>query len=501
MTQEGALHLILIFDYIADWAKESYRPSVLKQLTSLATGEDFDRIVLEPDVGVVPHGKPVPLLTTSAHQDIQMDEEPEVSDGSDGGSVHVEEHSNVNFLHMPTSDYGTIRPMNTAVFRCTGLRITKDNATAFLPSGLGEQIIGACARELLHQITRWEDILVVTAADLGDLEVLWTGGEPSSFHKHDHKSDVGFFVKFQYRCFIDLSWRTIRELTYLAISSSALPVLTKLAASQRKLPRLYSISERLLPCSGATLRETISCIRSGSQWQVLRSALVSTALYLHPCSTARDSLTQEVAYFTLLYVRSTQFSSLIEALGTEFSSRHKCFTVCSVWRSTDSNVWVENVPHDDFSCRRCLASCQNIYALRNWDGARSTSGAILVSALRQEDGDQQLQHRHALCLYLFEKSSALLDGIPFSTTIEKLASSESIYHTILHGRPLKDSGSEAVLCCHYRTEKVPNGNSTISHAGSMTWPGTVLSSSISPLLRGCISGYTSRYFCSSCVSR
>jgi hypothetical protein len=263
MTQEGALHLILIFDYIADWAKESYRPSVLKQLTSLATGEDFDRIVLESDVGVVPHGKPVPLLTTSAHQDIQMDEEPEVSDGSDGGSVHVEEHSNVNFLHMPTSDYGTIRPMNTAVFRCTGLRITKDNATAFLPSGLGEQIIGACARELLHQITRWEDILVVAAADLGDLEVLWTGGEPSSFHKHDHKSDVGFFVKFQYRCFIDLSWRTIRELTYLAISPSALPVLTKLAASQRKLPGLYSISERLLPCSGATLRETISCIRSG----------------------------------------------------------------------------------------------------------------------------------------------------------------------------------------------------------------------------------------------
>lgn len=49
-------------------------------------------------------------------------------------------------------------------------------------------------------------------------------------------------------------------------------------------------------------------------------------------------------------------------------------------------AWIENGPHDDFSCRRCLAGCQNIYALRDWDSAglltRSTSGAILVSALR-----------------------------------------------------------------------------------------------------------------------
>jgi hypothetical protein len=111
-------------------------------------------------------------------------------------------------------------------------------------------------------------------------------------------------------------------------------------------------------------------------------------------------------------------------------------------------AWIGD-PHDDFSCRRCLARCQNIYALRDWDSAglssRSTSGAILVSALRQEDGDEQLQHRHALCLFLFEKSPPLLDGVPFSTTIKKLASSEHLYHMILHGRPLKDSGSEAVL--------------------------------------------------------
>lgn len=219
--------------------------------------------------------------------------------------------------------------------------------------------------------------------------------------------------------------------------------------SRRKVPGLYSIPGRLLRCSGTTLRVTINSIRSGSQWQVLRSAVISTALYLQPCSAVRVSLTRTVAYFTLHYARTTQFLILIEVLGREFSSRHECFTTCSVWRSTDSNAWIENEPHEDFSCRRCLASCQNIYALRDWDSAeissRSTSGAILVSALRHDDGDERFQHRHALCAYLFEKSPALLDGIPFFTTIEKLASSEHLHHTILHGRPLKDSGAEAVL--------------------------------------------------------
>lgn len=144
-----------------------------------------------------------------------------------------------------------------------------------------------------------------------------------------------------------------------------------------------------------------------------------------------------VAYFTLHYVRSTQFPMLIEGLGKEFLSRHECFTTRSVWRSTDCDVWIENEPHDNFNCRRCLVSCQNIYALRNWNGAglssRSASRAILVSALRKEDGDEQLQHRHALCLDLCEKSPTLLDGVPFSTNIKELASSEYLYHTILHG--------------------------------------------------------------------
>lgn len=156
-----------------------------------------------------------------------------------------------------------------------------------------------------------------------------------------------------------------------------------------------------------------------------------------------------VAYFTLGYVRSIRFSALIEILGREFSSRYNCFAICSIWRSVDNKIWIENEPHDDFSCSRCSASGQNLFTLRDWDDDRlpfrSTSGAVLVSALRQTAIGQELQDRHQLCLYLFEKSPALLEGVPFSTIIEESARAECIYHTILHGQSTGDTGSDAVL--------------------------------------------------------
>lgn len=444
MTREGALHLVLIFDYIADWARDSYRPSVLKQLTALATGQAFDKIVLRADKDIMSDSKAIFPRSSSSSQDTRMDG---ADDDSDNESTCAEEHSNVNFLHIPTSHYGVIRPMNTAVFRCTGLRITADNVRDLLPRGLGDQRNGACARELVHHILEGEHILAIAATDLGNLELMWSGTDSSSFHKYDKPTDPLFFVRLQYRCFIDLSWRIVRELTYLAISPPALSELTKLAGTQRKVPGMHSINERTL-VPGAKLRDTMDCIRAGSPWQVLRSALAGTAIYLQPRIATDEAFTHRVGYFALDYVRSIRFSAFVHDLGEGFSSRHNCFTVCSVWSSLDEQAWIRNASHDDFNCRRCLASGQNVFALRDWDSvqlpSRSAEGAVLVAALKQE-ADPETQDRHELCLYLSEQSSASLEGKPFSTIIEQLARVGHIYHTILHRLSREYIGSDAIL--------------------------------------------------------
>lgn len=372
------------------------------------------------------------------------------TDGStDSESTTAVEGSSVDFLHIPTSSYGVIRQVKNVIFRCSGLRITDGNIEDLLPCGLGDQSIGACARELLHQLTRWEDIIVIDAADLGNLEKMWSGADTSSFHKYNKPTEFEFCVKFQYRCYIDLNWNIIRELSYLAVSPAALLVLVRLGSSQRKVRGLHSLSERLRRCSGTVLRETFDCIRSGSSWQVLRAALSSTAFYLQPGFATHEPSDRRVAFFSLGYVRSTKFSGFLHNLGEEFSSRHQCYSVCSVLATRDNEVLIEGPPHGDFSCRRCLASCQNAFALRNWNPAhfpsRSACGAMLISALRPEDIDREHQDRHELCLYLFEESPALLERTPFSTIIERLAQDGQMYHTILQRLSTHDERPDGVL--------------------------------------------------------
>src|ERR1700753_288434 len=45
-SRDNVLQLILIFDYICDWARDIYRPSIIRQLKSLATGRPYDEVSL-----------------------------------------------------------------------------------------------------------------------------------------------------------------------------------------------------------------------------------------------------------------------------------------------------------------------------------------------------------------------------------------------------------------------------------------------------------------------
>lgn len=46
MLKDQALQLVLIVDYIMDWARDVYRIAILRQLKSMVTGQPFDQISL-----------------------------------------------------------------------------------------------------------------------------------------------------------------------------------------------------------------------------------------------------------------------------------------------------------------------------------------------------------------------------------------------------------------------------------------------------------------------
>ena len=53
MSKDSFLQLLLIVDYIFDWARDIYQPSILRQLKSLVTGLAFDQISLTDDSDIM----------------------------------------------------------------------------------------------------------------------------------------------------------------------------------------------------------------------------------------------------------------------------------------------------------------------------------------------------------------------------------------------------------------------------------------------------------------
>ena len=50
--EDNALQLLLIVDYVADWARDIYRPSILKHLKSTVSQIAYDQVSLSNDSDV-----------------------------------------------------------------------------------------------------------------------------------------------------------------------------------------------------------------------------------------------------------------------------------------------------------------------------------------------------------------------------------------------------------------------------------------------------------------
>jgi hypothetical protein len=57
MNRDDALSLLLIVDYVFDWARDVYRPSILRQLKSLAIGKAYDQVSLASDSDIISLGR------------------------------------------------------------------------------------------------------------------------------------------------------------------------------------------------------------------------------------------------------------------------------------------------------------------------------------------------------------------------------------------------------------------------------------------------------------
>ncbi|KAK3698199.1 hypothetical protein LTR37_017024 [Vermiconidia calcicola] len=441
-TNDGAIQLLLLVDYIMDWARDIFRTSIITQLTSFATGVDFDQVSLGPDSDIV--SKKASVFDWMSRMDI---------DCRPGDALHASgvdymapmDHDDTPSVTLPVCELGAVRSASTNIFKLAGLRVTEGNVESLLtlsnnPADKRKDPLDRSgkfrdfARKLVNEITRWKEVLLVLGADLDLVEKDWTD-QREEHEPFDEGNGAEFYALFEYRCFINIKWQIIRQLSYLAISKKAYTMLLEYAAFIKRQPRIDQFAQAPRSCSGSLIKEAIDCLRSGSAWQVLHSAISSTLLTLYPLpARVREYDTPPVVSLELGYRNAVRirhfiedFMSLAERSIPEWShvakklepssKRHKGQN--DAWEAKTSNrsfrkvsqreVQVLDDPHIPLYCPRCRASRQKMFPPQSSGQKNSplytSYKAILVSSLREE-GEDEYEGKCYLHRYRCQVSSA-----------------------------------------------------------------------------------------------
>lgn len=191
--------MILLIDYITDWARDTFRPAIIAQLSSLASGRSFYSKSLGTDSAIFSKGRPT------------------ITGGHD---------NDFDFVDVPCTKLGAVLEVSSIEYQLTALRVTTSNVHSV------EYDI------LLDRLTRWDEVLVVLGADLDFLGRIWTEKEkmPDQPVDIEEGPEAEFYAIFEYRCFLSSAWEVIRELSYLAVSKSAYDILVERATFKEPHP-------------------------------------------------------------------------------------------------------------------------------------------------------------------------------------------------------------------------------------------------------------------------
>jgi hypothetical protein len=319
MSKDSALQLLLIVDYIFDWARDIYRPSILRQLKSLASGEAYDQISLANDSDIMSMRRHVSDWIQPPPSTVGSD-----FDAESANPTVVLDHQNLLPIQIPNTKLGTLRSASLVNSRVVGLYIAEHNVRTFLELAAGTPQNTShsekAAREVLSFLTRWEELIVLSGDDIDKIDMTWTGKPRITDETSISSSSEEFYFLAEFATFMDTSWNIVRQLTYLAVSKTAFEILVRYADYKIKHPGIEAISQLGRPCSPEAFIESLNCLQSGSIDQVFTTALscILVSLYSMPERKRLDYVpqTETLGFGALRRPRLPKFVQKFHKVGT-----------------------------------------------------------------------------------------------------------------------------------------------------------------------------------------
>ncbi|KAE9366418.1 hypothetical protein N431DRAFT_419663 [Stipitochalara longipes BDJ] len=278
---DGALQLILIVDHILDWARDIYRPNIIRQLKMLCSSNMNDAMTLgfDPDVYSLA-GEVQPWMAEVEAQTFDLMPEDVLSPPrSDIASVtHDEEQTDP--LAMFKTPHGIVRDGRFIESRVRALLLTGDNASTFFEDFDNPKKAQTFARSILAALNR-RCVVLDNEEVLNAIEEKWTGTVQSRTGLARKESCV--YAQFRVSYYLNHAWGQVRELTYLAASEDAREILIEKADFRKVVSRRSRFSPP--KCSTEDMLGTIDRFLQRSVRRDFMAALTRSTFMLDMKST------------------------------------------------------------------------------------------------------------------------------------------------------------------------------------------------------------------------
>ncbi|KUL88773.1 hypothetical protein ZTR_03545 [Talaromyces verruculosus] len=174
-NEDGAIQLLLIVDYIFDWARDIYRRSILNELNILAS-DDIADMVSVPDI----------YSTIERSLSARVDEAGRESSTQDSNVLYKEEEAtdSISKSLILIHPEGVVRDASIIESKFLALHITEDDVESFLLSFSTTE----SSYKVIHIILQFmQDAWRLDAGTLHDLKAHWTSDDSNE------QTDRGYF--------------------------------------------------------------------------------------------------------------------------------------------------------------------------------------------------------------------------------------------------------------------------------------------------------------------
>ncbi|KAI9148924.1 mannitol 1-phosphate dehydrogenase [Paramyrothecium foliicola] len=254
-TRDGALQLLLLVDYIFDWARDIYRSDIIQALKSVAYGNDETASITDTAINTINR--------------IDTFDEP-LQNGQDDEQYHRSQQSFVDL----DSPFGAIRHATFVESRYYCLFITADNVETLVKSTAQVQVQSIC-RAILGEI---DSSISVDLETLSRIEEEWTGYSRQVAGSLDPNCPLArddFRMALRCTTYLSATWHQIRELSVIAIEQNAWDAVVT-AAGLKKRKKL----EITKPYGMSLVLQSIAKLRAGSPRKILHAAILGTSVGL-----------------------------------------------------------------------------------------------------------------------------------------------------------------------------------------------------------------------------